>query len=1236
MNLLLQITERDISILTNHELRPLFNQLLFSEARRYGIPLSCIEITDVDNIGDEGIDARIEHTEDVPDECRIPSGLSVWQYKATEATASDITTESRRVGVQNAIANDGHYCFVVGQSCTDPMRRNREQALENAFSRLHKLPRKKLFTATEIAQWVSDYPVLAGQLLNFQLPDEFYSFQQWDGLATLGIRPAFQIDESRKNIINGIVDLIKNRSQATCIHLDGINGIGKTRLILEALRTADAASFTFYAMTPEAIPENLFNFIQSRTSINKLILVVDECDEKDFRSLWTRAQQGKSQIILITIGAEEVKPSGQLETDIFYFSVDKLGDEVIWKALHSIAPHLNPELQLYIAHVVDGNVKIATAMAESLNINPKVASTVELMKLPKIQFILGSLVKNEDERDAMYALSLLRFIGLDDEVSIEGKTIAQFLNLEFGKLKRISHQMERRGLIIKRGRFRYVTPSLLAIWFAKEVWETYENDIIYNLLPQLPSASARQRLLQRLSDIGEEKYALPLVEEKFGPQGELANIYSLDNEATASLFYILTTAAPVACVQALEQIFQNVSVHQLLEFKTGRRQIIYALEYLLRIKNTFYQAARILLKLAATENESWGNNATGIWKQIFYTRSGLSPFPARERHVLIKEAVSRSNDITVRLLGIKALFSSLTHAEFSSYSARPGGHLSERWQVGTLEDIWKSFRSALDILDPLLSDTNQQVLHEALLTFINTVRMLLKTPLKNESIVRLDKQIHSPQATFFKKDFIDIIEQILEYEAGILSGEEIKLLKGWQEYLQGNSYHDRLRRWVGELSWKDRYQVYRVKESSLDLGLVLANLAQEGYENSTLLESELKWLTSPDARAAGKIAFELGILDKHQFWLAKLLPYLPQAFEFISDYILGIWKRGDKDRVEEILGNWVQNEPELSATALFTIRKLGGSNKHAKWVISLVEKGWIEPEHLGGMWMYKWLDPLSDEVFIELLKLLIDQKDNSKFVVITLELIIHWIDSHPQHELYTAQYIVSLLKQLPYDPVTHSSSSGWYYWQQICLIYLKSFTQDIVKAAIHLMNNHWADVSVGPDDERILILREALNLSPELAWSIVGQALLDSKQNGNWRFSSINFADRGSSTIASLFQTLDHSMLMNWIEENNQLAPQILAQYAQVEETPLPTLARELIIKYGKDPTVRNNLNPRRRSILWQGSYTARLQNMLATVRSWMNDENEMVCDWAREISHEIERTIHREAPTEDEQDLFW
>ncbi|MBA3867565.1 MAG: hypothetical protein H0X30_00270 [Anaerolineae bacterium] len=1225
---LFQVTERDITRLTNHELRPILNKLLLAEARRYGIPTASVEITSEDNVGDDGIDAQINHTVNVPVDCRIPTGLSVWQYKAGETTPAAIRSESQKPGIQAAILNDGSYCFVVGHSYTVPKRRSREAALDQAFTQADKPPKRRLFTAAEIAEWVSDYPVVARPLLGLEVPDEFSTFDKWDSLRQSGTNIAFQANGSRKNVINGIVDILGSRPETTSIRLIGADGSGKTRLILEAIREANAADLTFYASTPAAVPNNFFSFIESRTSIHRLVLIVDECSEDDFRTLLRTSQGCDGRVILIAIGSGELRDAIVSEANAVIFPLDNLDNTAIRRVIQLAASSLHSELQDYIARTVGGSVKLAVALAESISLNQNADTISALMRLDNIQFILTSLCRTQDERDAMRALSLLRFIGLDDEVANEGRVVAEFLDLDFGKLKRTAIQMQRRGLVIKQGRYRYVTPALLAIWFAGEVWEAQGSDIISTLLPQLPSPSARFRILKRLGDIGEEELAVPITEQLFGRNGALANVEALDNADNANLFNILANASPVACINALERIFRTVSRERLLEFNKGRRNVVYALQGLLRRTETFYQAARILLKLADAENETWGNNATGIWREVFYTRLGLSPFPASERHSLIQEALLPVNSLETRLLGVKAIHAALSPFESSAFGDGPGGHLSERWQPELWDDIWQSYRSALTLLDQVLRDSDERVEQEAISTFIGVSRHLLRTPLKSDILKRMEGLLDHPRLTLQKKQFIDVLSHATEYEANVLTQEEIATIQQWREVLLGTSYHNRLHRWVGQLNSYDQRQVYRDKETPVDLNALTTDLAQEGYNQPELLRPELEWLTSSEAQYAGKFALELGHVDSQTHWLNELIAFLPHAAQCISYYLYGKWSAGNQEIVDTLLDEWVETQPELALSAFLTIQRLGGIDRQGQRVTRLVEKGWLPLEYLAWLCNRGWLKPLSDTVFTELLHLLTN-KDEPQYTNIALDLISEWLQSHPQHNPKTAQLIVSFLDRIP-------SQMGWYHWREICLFYLQSFTGEIVKAATRLMG-YWEAIPDSPEDDRLFILREALQIAPDLAWSIISEALLQAEAKDNDWF-SIHLDVSGDDTldVGTLLESIQLPILLEWVEANKPLAAQIVARYIQTERTPLPTIARELLIRYGDDEVVRDHLHPRARAMSWSGSYTGRLRKMLEVVRTWLTDENEVIRNWAADIADGIEEEIKKRKPYDDEEDLLY
>ncbi|OEG70237.1 hypothetical protein ATZ36_05445 [Candidatus Endomicrobiellum trichonymphae] len=64
----------------------------------------------------------------------------------------------------------------------------------------------------------------------------------------------------------------------------------------------------------------------------------------------------------------------------------------------------------------------------------------------------------------------------------------------------------------------------------------------------------------------------------------------------------------------IEETFKDFNKKQFLAVKDGRIGVPHALQIIAFHKNLFIRAARIILNLAEAENESWGNNAKGVFK----------------------------------------------------------------------------------------------------------------------------------------------------------------------------------------------------------------------------------------------------------------------------------------------------------------------------------------------------------------------------------------------------------------------------------------------------------------------------------------------------------------------------------------------------------------------------------------------------------------------------------------------
>jgi hypothetical protein len=159
----------------------------------------------------------------------------------------------------------------------------------------------------------------------------------------------------------------------------------------------------------------------------------------------------------------------------------------------------------------------------------------------------------------------------------------------------------------------------------------------------------------------------------------------------------------------LDELILPASGDQLRDFKHGRREILWAIESLLRWPETSLNAARITMKLATSENENFGNNATSILQMFFHVHLSGSPLPLEERFTLIDELLS-TGDTAARMLAAKAVGSALqVHELRFGPEVDPLSNKSfpPEWRPKVNADIWNPRRKAISYLEKIITESDE-------------------------------------------------------------------------------------------------------------------------------------------------------------------------------------------------------------------------------------------------------------------------------------------------------------------------------------------------------------------------------------------------------------------------------------------------------------------------------------------------------------------------------------------------
>jgi hypothetical protein len=212
----------------------------------------------------------------------------------------------------------------------------------------------------------------------------------------------------------------------------------------------------------------------------------------------------------------------------------------------------------------------------------------------------------------------------------------------------------------------------------------------------------------------------------------------LDDEVRSEIAGLLVEANPQAGLSALQRILEHLPRDQLLELKAGRRHIVWALEKLAWLPETFVGAARLLLSLAEAENEEWGNNATGIWIGLFGTHLGATAVPALERHKLVEEALESSSRER-QLLAVDAIgrIFSVHEIRTASGEHQSGRVVPPEWHPRNWQEDKEVRLSGLRLLDLALDSIAQAVREAAKKVLLDAARELPRVGLADEVLARL-------------------------------------------------------------------------------------------------------------------------------------------------------------------------------------------------------------------------------------------------------------------------------------------------------------------------------------------------------------------------------------------------------------------------------------------------------------------------------------------------------------------
>ncbi len=326
--------------------------------------------------------------------------------------------------VKNCLERNGRYILVVFGYDLTPLQHSRaKQALEGLLRNCgYAEPLIDVIGQGQLIGEFARFPSLCLDLLD-KSEFAFQTVRSWKTNNDMTF--PLHAGETQEKFIDEIRGLLRG-DKFQHVRIIGEPGIGKTRLVLEAVSADDLAPSTVYIPHAEDFQRGqFFNELLRPDKQYFTCLVIDECGEKDRASIWS-ALKGKVNIKLVTI---DHGPEYSADSSMKILNCPMLPDKQISEIIASYTDSLR-DLSNW-AQWCSGSPRVAHAVGENLKYNPE-----DILKPPATvsiwdRFVLGHRSRDSKEADQHFIvlrhLALFQRFGFESPVDDEARFISELV-----------------------------------------------------------------------------------------------------------------------------------------------------------------------------------------------------------------------------------------------------------------------------------------------------------------------------------------------------------------------------------------------------------------------------------------------------------------------------------------------------------------------------------------------------------------------------------------------------------------------------------------------------------------------------------------------------------------------------------------------------------------------------------------------------------------------------------------
>lgn len=1239
---ILKIDVDDIERLSDIQLTELLKYLLHLEAQSSGIQQSAISVALNINAGDGGEDGRIKWEEGPATTDFLPSRFVQFQCKATDMGPASCANEvvgndSKIKPMVNAALMDGAtYILFVNKTLNEQQIQARIEAIRSKFieksADYAETASIDIYDASKIASWINLYLsaiVLVSEYVKRTIVSGMQTWEFWRKGEDISI--PFILDEDREEFIASIRSTLSQPKQA--IRLIGGSGLGKTRLALEVFRAQSDEDFLYtqvvYCDMANEIPGFSAQVIDLVKEGIECILIVDNCTLALHQQLVKTITHPSSSISLLTLDY-----SGTDDTP--FIEIKPMANEHIKAMLETVYKDKIKDLHK-IVDFAHGFPQMAVLLAKArLKDDPEMGSLTDPVLLEKM--LWGNDESNENAKQAIQGFALFEKFGISDDVEDQFDFIANNV-VELSPKECFRHitDFKRKGIIDQKGRFGSVVPKPLAIRLSAEFWGKMRTSDAITLIEKDFPGDLANALCTNIAKLDFMPHVKEIVADLCGEQRPFGQAEVILSNLGSRLFRSLVEVNPEATMNALYRVLSPMSKEEILSI-TGdvRRNLIWSLEKLSFRKLEFQNAARLLLRLAVSENESWSNNATGQFVQLFQTYLSGTEAPPGLRLVIIDEAIESGDSQQLEIV-IKALEKAISFG----YDSRSGGAESQGsgkplkdWEPKIWQDVFDYWDGAIKRLTDIII-TNETLKESAKQAIAHNIRGLVAQG-RIESVDTALRTIVEHDGKFWP-DAIKNINHSIKYDSEAFPKEGQKKLYEWLELLKPDDITERLKLIISvpPYTYNQDDEGNFIDQARIDAEALSKEIVEKPGD---LMDNLPIVLTGEQrqARTLGRIFAEE--LDDISDYIEKGLSIL-KTVEFPNPELLiammDIQKNKEKSIWDAFIATVIKDDDLVKFLPRF-LQTSKPSVNELQLIIDQIKTSRLEITALRHFGSGMSLHHLSVDDIQHLVSELLKLKEEGAWIA--LDIISMYTHSSKERFDYLAETAKQVLLQLEYE-TTNNQVMDFYYLEQA----IKRLTSLEVNEEFIVAISENIFKQVFDQDYNIMynlkkIVHYLIKEQGDIVWPVLFKYIEELSPIQEFRMEQMIGRRNNLDSDFALVDSIPDEKIIDLCKQSEKSA-RALAKSIKViteveNEWKFTSIAKRMIDEFGDQERVLSAISSNLYSFFWSGSSVPYYQRQKNAFKDLLSHRNENVREWAKNELLYLGKRIKDEQQSDEEHDF--